>query len=228
MEQHIQMKKKAKNWWGCAKLLLCKMGFSSNFPRDVMHTSKEMLGLGLFLLSALITIQGLKLYFGNKRIKMNAARMADALEEQMWVESGLNKNPINAKGKPFWPESWIDKSNGMLLSRQIKIITKKHRERHITKNRAIIEYAIEYSTDKQNKSKVLKLINRARLFKKAFLSFELVESSGRDEIKVWLEDVDMSQVRWKFCQDKVDQPSMKALRVWREFKVWSKETKTIA
>ena len=31
-------------------LLLSKFGFSNNFPRDIMHVSKEMLGLGFFLL----------------------------------------------------------------------------------------------------------------------------------------------------------------------------------
>ena len=34
----------------CEALLLSKLRFSVIFPRDVMHVSKEMLGLGLFFL----------------------------------------------------------------------------------------------------------------------------------------------------------------------------------
>ena len=26
----------------------------------------------------------------------------------MWVEEGLNKNPINDRTKSYWTESWID------------------------------------------------------------------------------------------------------------------------
>ena len=45
----------------------------------------------------MIVMHGLKLYLGNKRIKLNAARIINILEEQMWVEGGLNVNPVNDK-----------------------------------------------------------------------------------------------------------------------------------
>ena len=45
--------------------LLSKLGFNVNFPRDIMYVSKEMLGLGMFLPTAMIAIQGLKLCLGN-------------------------------------------------------------------------------------------------------------------------------------------------------------------
>ena len=41
------------------ELILRKIGFSSTFPRFIMHMSKEMLGLGLFLPKTIISIQGL-------------------------------------------------------------------------------------------------------------------------------------------------------------------------
>ena len=75
--------------------LLSKLGFNINFPRDVMYVSKEMIRLGLFLPTTMIVIQGLKLFLGNKRIKLNVARMINVLEEQMWVEGGLNTNIVN-------------------------------------------------------------------------------------------------------------------------------------
>ena len=65
----------------CEEPMLRKFGLSSNFPRDVMHVSKEMLGLGLFLPSTMTATQGLRLHLGNKRIKSCAARIVRALEE---------------------------------------------------------------------------------------------------------------------------------------------------
>jgi len=61
--------------------LLSKLGFSVNFPRDVMYVSKEMLGLGFFLPSTMIDMHKLALFVGNKRLKMNVARMINVLEE---------------------------------------------------------------------------------------------------------------------------------------------------
>ena len=40
----------------CRALLLSKLGSSSKFPRNAMHVSKEILGLGVFLPLALIAI----------------------------------------------------------------------------------------------------------------------------------------------------------------------------
>ena len=88
--------------------ILRKLGFSSNFPRNVMYVSKEMLGLGLFLPTTMVAIQGLRMYFGNKRIKSKAARTIKVLEEQMWVEGGLNCDPVNNKSDSYWTDSWID------------------------------------------------------------------------------------------------------------------------
>ena len=54
-------------------MLLSKLGFSVNFPRDVMYVSKEMLGLGFFLPSTMIDMYKLALFVENKRLKMNVA-----------------------------------------------------------------------------------------------------------------------------------------------------------
>ena len=71
-------------------VMLIKLGFSVNFPQDMMRILKEILGLGLFLPSTMIVIQVLRLYLGNKRIKSNASRMIAVIEEEMWVEGGRN------------------------------------------------------------------------------------------------------------------------------------------
>ena len=62
-----------------------------------MRTAKEILGLGFFLLSTMIDAHELALFLRNKRLKMGIARMIEVLEEQMWVEDGLNKSIIKGK-----------------------------------------------------------------------------------------------------------------------------------
>ena len=63
--------------------MLNKLGLRSTFPRDMMHVSRDMLGLGLVLPTTMIAIQVIRMCFGNKRIKSNAARMIKVLEEQI-------------------------------------------------------------------------------------------------------------------------------------------------
>ena len=46
--------------------MLNKLGYSINFPRDIMYISKEMLGLGLFLPSTIIDMHKLALFLRNK------------------------------------------------------------------------------------------------------------------------------------------------------------------
>ena len=47
---------------------LSELDFSATFPRDIMHVWNDVLGLGLFLLTKMIVIYGLKLHLRNKRI----------------------------------------------------------------------------------------------------------------------------------------------------------------
>ena len=50
----------------CETPILTKLGFSSKFPRDMMHVSKEMLGLGLFSPSTMIAMQALRMCLGHE------------------------------------------------------------------------------------------------------------------------------------------------------------------
>jgi len=65
----------------CEVPFLKKLGYSINFPQNMMYVSKEMLRLGLFLPTTIIAMHRLKLYLGNKRIKPNVSRMIRGLEE---------------------------------------------------------------------------------------------------------------------------------------------------
>ena len=172
----------------CKEPILSKLGFSSNFPRDVMHVSKESLGLGLFLPSTMVAIQGLRMCLGNKRIKSNAARTIKVLEEQTWVEGGLNGDPVNNRNKSYWTESWIDETKQHLKKRNITVCSKQNQEMEITKNATIMEYALNYSDKVLNDENAMKHINHLRLCKKVFLPFELVGSSGREETLAFQEE----------------------------------------
>ena len=54
---------------------------------------------------------------------------------------------------------------------------------------------MKYAISKQNERDVLKFLNHARLFKKAFLPFELVGSSGREETKACANEGEKSQMK---------------------------------
>ena len=62
-------------------LLLRKLDLSIKFPWAVMHTSKELLGLGFMKPKTIIAIQVLRLYLSNKRIKFTVSKMISAVEE---------------------------------------------------------------------------------------------------------------------------------------------------
>ena len=122
----------------------------------------------------MVAIQGLRMYFGNKRIKSNAARTIKVLEEQIWVEGGLNKDPVNNRSKSYWTESWIDEIGQHLKKRNMIVFSKQNKEMKITKNKTIMDYALMCSDKILNDASVLEHVNHVRLHKKVFLPFELV------------------------------------------------------
>jgi len=175
--------------------ILRKLGFSINFPRKLMYVLKEMLGLGLLLPSTMIVIQRLKLFFSNKRSKSNLSRMINALEEQMWVEGGINKNVVNDLGKSYWTESWIDEVCSDMKKRNIRLISKTMSEFRITSNKTIMQYAREYTSKSSNETIVLKLINHVRLYKRVFLPFELIGNSGKEQTEAYRIQEKQSQIK---------------------------------
>ena len=67
----------------------------------------------------------------------------------------------------------------MLRSRQLEIVNRINDTNIITKNKTIMDYAIEYSKE----IKTIEAINHARIFKKMILLCKLVGFRGRKEMK---------------------------------------------
>ena len=102
------------------------------------------------------------------------------------------------------------------------VFSRQNREMAITKNKSIMEYALTYADKVMNDKSVLEHINHVRLYKKVFLPFELVGSSGRDETQAFQEDESMSQVKWTFYRHEVDKLNKTSFKIWRPFIVWLK------
>ena len=85
----------------------------------------------------------------------------------------------------------------------------------ITKNKAIMDCTVVYSDKILSNVKALKSINYARLHKQVFLSFELVEGSGRDKTEVFTDELTVSQVRWTFCTGRINKPTKMVFRLQR-------------
>ena len=200
--------------------ILRKLGFSKNFPRKIMYVSKEMLGLGLFLPSTMIAIQGLKLYLGNKRSTSNASRMINALEEMMWVEGGLNKDIINDENESFWTESWVDEIKEIMKQRKIILCSEMKNEFRVTRNKSIMAYAREYVENVNTTKDTMKLINHVRLYKKVYLPCELLGQRGREQTIAYRENKAQSQIKWTFYHHEVEIPSKKAFKRWKGFIEW--------
>ena len=92
--------------------------------------------------------------------------MIKVLEEQMWTEEGINKNPVNDQGKSHWRESWIDEIKLMMKSRNIVACSNQNRELSVTKNKNIIEHARIFAENIEDNNEILTIINHVRMFKK--------------------------------------------------------------
>ena len=141
--------------------------------------------------------------------------MINMLEEQMWVEGGLNANIVNDQQESFWSESWIDEVKEIMSHRSIKLHDLKLKEFRITLNKTIIEYAREYVYSQVKNIEMLKLINHVRMFKQVFLPCKLVGKSRREYTEASIHDLKLSQLKWTFYHHCIKQPSCRALKVWK-------------
>ena len=57
--------------------IIKKFQLNRNFPKSLLYAWKSFLGLGLISLKTVIDMLALKGYFGNKRVRRNAAIMID-------------------------------------------------------------------------------------------------------------------------------------------------------
>ena len=77
------------------ELLLRKLGLSIKFLRIIMHESKDSLGLGMIKPKIIVASYVMKIYLGNKKHKLEVAKLIKALEEHSWVNQRLNEDLVN-------------------------------------------------------------------------------------------------------------------------------------
>ena len=74
----------------------------------------------------------------------------------------------------------------MCKEREIEIEKESYKEKEITRNRIIIEYAIEYIVEQKKQRSELKIINYVRQYKRVLILFELFGLDRRNKIDVCL------------------------------------------
>ena len=90
----------------------------------------------------------------------------------------------------------------------------------MTKNRTLMEYAVEYIKSSGRKNEELWQINFVRLKKQIYLPFELVGITGRSPTQVYYNLNKISQVQWRFMKLIEEEINESQKRIWKQFLTW--------
>ena len=149
-------------------------------PKEILYTRKIALGIGLIKLLITVETLALKLYVGNKRVKNRIAKLLSIIEDLQFIENRINQIPINANHEEkYWKAIWIDNIVGILSKWVLKITNGKELHNKIMTNEIIMDLILEYMKEMKDRNKILNKINQVRLYKKAYLPFELLEMKGQ-------------------------------------------------
>lgn len=199
--------------------MLVKLGLSKKYPRTALYSRKSALGVGLMMPSTLIAVLKLKAYIGNKRRLGNTAKSIKIQEEYQEIEAGrtisLGENPKFR----YWKKGWIDKVNDELWHRQIRLETSEVKEIQ-TKNKTVMQYAIEYVEVNGRNQNELQQINYVRLKKGVLIPCELVGAKGRTQTNCYREINEMSPIKWPFNKTLNDRITSGQKKIWEKFIKW--------
>ena len=101
----------------------------------------------------------------------------------------------------------------MLRSRQLEIVNRINDINIITKNKTIMDYAIEHSKE----IKTIEAINHVKIFKKIMLPCELVGFRGGKETKELREWSVQSSIKWNVDFEEVIKPHKRLAEEWKKF-----------
>ena len=99
--------------------------------------------------------------------------------------------------------------------------------RNITKNKIIMDYAIDYVNKRNLLKKILASINHMRLYKEMILLCELVRIEGSCKTLEFRNINDKSCIKWKIKFPKLPKPSKKSLQYWIDFIEWLYRQNTV-
>ena len=122
--------------------LLVKLGLSRKFPRVVLYSRKSALGVGIMALNTILAMLKAKLYLGNIRRKGETHKAIELQEELMTVEAGQDIKIGSSTVERYWHRTWVDEVHDLFSCRDI--ILKVEEKHTITKNKTLMEYAVEY------------------------------------------------------------------------------------
>ena len=92
----------------------------------------------------------------------------------------------------------------------------------ITKNKTIMDYAVEYAKRENAADGEREAINYVRIYKNMILPFEVVGFRGGQETKEYRNMFEKSSVRWKVSFNVVPKPRKRLIEIWTEFLKWLK------
>ena len=127
-------------------VLLHKMGLSKKFPRKVLYARKSALGVGLMAPRTIMNVLALKLYVGHMRGELRVSKMIKINEDNVRFYYGFSAEVIDPRLE--WNPAvmtWSNEIRLMLKSRRMQLINRINESKWITKNKTIMDYAIQYS-----------------------------------------------------------------------------------
>ena len=95
------------------------------------------------------------------------------MKEYDVVESGIENEIVKRNLKPYWTTTWINKFQEECIKWKIVIVNEKTKEVKVTKNKLLMEHAVQYVEERRCSKEVIGLLNHVWLLKKYFylLSF---------------------------------------------------------
>jgi len=203
--------------------LLTKLGFSVTFPRYAMYARKSALGLGLMTPRTMIEMLKLKLYIGAKRLKKNAGDAVQAQIDMVYEEAGRNFEIGENPKRRYWKETWVDEVNDLLWRREMQLKSPEKRKFFDSKNKTIMEYAIEYVNEKRCTDEVLYQLNYIRMKKEVVYPFELVGFEGTQRTSCYHNINEKGPVKWDINKTINAKVTTMQKEIWQTFLRWLKE-----
>ena len=176
--------------------LLMKLGLSRKFPRKILYSRKSALGVGIMTPLTIIAMLKAKLYLGNVRAKGVTNEAVQLHEEMVAVKAGRKVQIGGEQKYRYWNSTWIDEVSNVFKKRQIHL-HQMERSCLKTRNKTVMDYALEYVQVKNLKQKVLDHLNFVRLKKQLVLPFKLVGTEGIRPNEYYRDINKQSQLKWQ-------------------------------
>jgi len=202
--------------------ILKKLGFSKNFPRNVLYSRKSALGIGLMDPNTIMDTLKLRLYLGNKRKKGNAYEALRAQEELLQVDAGRRVNKGENPKDRYWKVTWVDEVNDLLWIRKITIKNETKNHLFASTNKTIMEYALEYVKSINCDRDVIWNLNYVRMKKEIVFPFELLGLNGDRKTSCFQNIEEKGPVKWNIKKRLETKITNRQKEMWNGFKEWLK------